>query len=98
MTTRLIVACLCVLGLPGASRARAPADRAWKILRDGAAHQHTDTRVAALHALGLLVKNDRARQLAESKLGDPEGEVRAAVAEASGQVALPSRCPRSKPR
>lgn len=96
MTSRTIVACLCFLGLAGASQAQAPADRAWKILQDGAAHQDTDTRVAALHALGLLVKNDRARQLAESKLGDPESEVRAAAAVALGQIALPASVPALK--
>jgi HEAT repeat protein len=73
-----------------------PADRAWKILQDGAANQDKDTRLAALHALGILVKNDRARKIAESKLGDSESEVRSAAADALGQIALPASVPALK--
>jgi HEAT repeat protein len=81
--------CLATL-LVAAPSAQSPADRAWKILQDGAAHADDDTRLAALHALGLLVKNDRARRLAESKLADPQPAVRAAAAEALGQIGLPA--------
>ena len=52
--------------------------------------------MAALHALGLLVKNDRARTLAESKLADPKPAVRAAAAEALGQIGLPASVPALK--
>jgi HEAT repeat protein len=67
--------------------------RAWKILQDGVTNEHEETRIAALHSLGLLVKNDRARKLAESKLSDPESEVRSAAADALGQIALPAAVP-----
>ncbi len=73
-----------------------PTDRAWKILQDGTANADEDTRVAALHALGLLVKNDRARRLAESKLADQQPAVRVAAAEALGQIALPASVPALK--
>jgi HEAT repeat protein len=67
--------------------------RAWKILQDGAAHEDEETRVAALHALGLLVKNDRARRMAESGLGDPDPDVRVAAADALGQIGLAASVP-----
>ena len=41
-----------------------------------------------MESLGLLVKNDRARKLAESKLKDEEATVRAAAATALGQIGL----------
>jgi HEAT repeat protein len=94
MAIRSLLVCLCALALQVALLvAQAPDDRAWKILQDGAAHADTDTRVAALHALGLLVKNDLARRLAESKLGDPSPEVRAAAADSLSQIALPASIP-----
>jgi HEAT repeat protein len=85
-----LIALIAVLGLTFAPQAQAPADRAWQILQDGTAHQDAETRVQAVHALGLLIKDDRARKLAESKLGDQHETVRAAAADALGQIALPT--------
>jgi HEAT repeat protein len=70
--------------------------RAWTILEEGLADAKNDTRVKAVEALGLLVKNDRARQLAESKLRAAEAAVRAAASTALGQIGLTTSAPALK--
>jgi HEAT repeat protein len=87
---RILASGCAVALLVAAPLAQAPSERAWKILQDGVAQQDDDNRVAALHSLGLVVKNDRARKLAESKLSDSKQEVRAAACEALGQIGLPA--------
>jgi HEAT repeat protein len=70
------------------SNAQQPASRAWNILKQGASDPDDDTRAKAIHALGLLTKNDDARRLAESALSDPKPDVRAVGATALGQIGL----------
>jgi len=63
-----------------------PADRAWSILTNALGDLNADRRAAAVHALGVIVNNERARQLAENSLSDPVADVRAAAAESLGQM------------
>jgi len=46
-----------------------------------------------MESLGLLVRNDRARKLAESKLKDDDPSVRAAAATSLGQIGLKTSVP-----
>jgi HEAT repeat protein len=92
---RWSVIVMCALGPLGPSSGRAqdlPA-RAWTSLEQGVAHANRDTRATAVSALGLLVKDDRARTIAESRLGDGEPGVRAAAATALGQIELKTASP-----
>lgn len=93
MTRPLLATSLLVIGLHGSfARAQVPAERAWTMLQTGVGSDDRDTRTRAVEALGLLVKDDRARRLAESKLTDGEADVRAAAATTLGQ-----RAPHSSP-
>lgn len=74
--------------LAGTGSAQPPAERGWSILERGAADPNDERRAKAVHALGLLSKNERARKLAESALGDPNSDVRAVAATALGQIGL----------
>ena len=56
-----------------------PADRAWSILTNALGDKQADRRAKAVRALGLIVHNERARQLAENSLSDPVADVRAAA-------------------
>jgi hypothetical protein len=58
------------------------------MLDEGVASASEETRARAVESLGLLVKNDRARKLAESALKDQDPSVRAAAATALGQIGL----------
>ena len=73
---------------PGASPAPTHTARAWTMLDEGVASASEETRARAVESLGLLVKNDRARKLAESALKDKDPSVRAAAATALGQIGL----------
>ena len=66
--------------------AEAPADRAWSILTKGLSDDSADERAKAARALGLIVDNEKARELAEKALLDPKGNVRASAADALGQM------------
>lgn len=70
------------------STAQPPSERAWNVLKQGASDPDDDKRAKAIHALGLLSKNDDARRLAESALSDPKPDVRAVGATALGQIGL----------
>jgi HEAT repeat protein len=74
--------------------AQTPSDRAWTVLQNGLTSGEHETRVRAVEGLGLIVKNDRARQLAEAALKDGATDVRAAAATALGQIAIKSSVPR----
>lgn len=76
--------------------AQSPEERSWKILKEGIANEDKDTRAKAADALGLLVKNDQARQLAEGALSDSNADVRAEAATALGQINLPASIPKLK--
>ena len=71
-----------------------PADQAWSILTTALGDQNVDRRASAVRALGLIVNNERARQLAENSLGDPVAEVRAAAAESLGKMKAKASAPK----
>jgi HEAT repeat protein len=94
-TMRWLTILLCALGTlrPSPARAQDLSARAWASLEQGTAHTNGETRARAVEALGLLVKDERARRLAESKLADSEQPVRAAAATALGQIGLKASAP-----
>lgn len=71
-------------------------ERSWGILKAGLAAQSEDSRAKAADALGLLQKNQQARQMAEAALNDPSAEVRAEAAAALGQIGLRESVPKLK--
>jgi HEAT repeat protein len=76
--------------------AQSPEERSWSILKAGLANEKEDQRGKAADALALLVKNDRARQMAEAALGDSSAEVRAEAATALGEINLKASVPALK--
>src|SRR3954468_3529584 len=91
MTRHLLIAAAAFAGL---LTAQAPTDRAWSILNAGLGHEKVDQRVKAARALGLIVNNDRARQLAEKALADAKPDVRAAAADSLGQMNAKASIPK----
>ena len=83
------------LGLTSSPSLAQPA-KAWKLLEGGLKEGKADMRTAAAQALGLAAGNDRARVLAEWALSDQDEGVRAAGAEALGQIGLPAAVPALK--
>ena len=83
------------LGLTSSPSSAQPA-RAWTLLEGGLKEGKPDLRTAAAQALGLAAGKDRARVLAESVLSDQDAGVRAAGAEALGQIGLPAAVPALK--
>ena len=80
--------------LLGSVWAQSPADRSLGILRQGLEDAKEERRERAAHALGLLVEDKRAMELAEKALSDPSAAVRAAAASTLGQIGLPASIPR----
>jgi HEAT repeat protein len=94
MVKVLTIACVLAAGWQvGIAHAQTPIERAWSILEQNAASPDQETRIAAVEALGLLVKDDRARRIAESKLTDTNVDVRAGAITALGQIGLPAAAP-----
>jgi hypothetical protein len=96
MTTPLGITLALALCIPIAARAQAPVERAWSILQQGMASDDHETRTRAVDALGMVVKDERARKLAESKLTDANSDVRASAATSLGQIGLKSSVPALK--
>jgi HEAT repeat protein len=61
-------------------------DQAWSVLSTGPADQNFEQRVKAVRTLGALRGEQRAREMAEKALEDEKSAVRAAAAEALGQM------------
>jgi HEAT repeat protein len=94
MTKAIAVTCVFAVGWQaGIVRAQTPIERAWMLLEQNAASQRDETRIAAVEALGLLVKDDRARRLAESKVTDAHVDVRVGAVAVLGQIGLPASVP-----
>ena len=91
MTRPLAIAS--VLILSGSAWAQSPADRSLGILKQGLGDAQEERRERAALALGLLVEDQRARELAEAALSDPSPAVRAAAAATLGQIGLPASIP-----
>lgn len=70
-----------------------PAQKAWSILEEGARSKNADVRANTVHALRLLRDSLPAREMAEHALGDGTWEVRAAAAEALGEIGAPASVP-----
>src|SRR3990172_3572884 len=83
-----------VLLLCGSAWAQSPAERSFGILEQGLGDAKEERRERATLALGLLVKDERAMELAEAALSDPSPAVRAAGATALGQIGLPDSIPK----
>jgi HEAT repeat protein len=80
--------------LAGPARAQTDAERGFSVLQQGVHDANEGRREKAVLALGLLAKDERARQLAEAGLADPSPGVRAAAATALGQIGLEASIPR----
>lgn len=74
--------------------AQAPSDKAWTVLHAGLAGKTATERAAAVRVLGLLENDPKAADLALKALGDEKPEVRAAAADALGQMKATSATPR----
>ena len=63
-----------------------PRERAWEILRTGAANKSTERRVKAVGVMALIPNNTEIRKLAIAALDDKEAGVRAAAATTLGEI------------
>jgi len=77
-----------VPGVPQAS-----SGKAWMVLQAGLSNSNTDNRTVATRLLGGLTKNTQAQDLALKALADNRPEVRAAAAEALGNMQAKSAIP-----
>src|SRR5215469_9092428 len=68
-------------------------DTAWTVLQAGLSNSNTDNRTVATRLLGGLTKNAQAQDLALKALSDNRPEVRAAAAEALGNMQAKSAIP-----
>ena len=94
MARKLVLLFAIALSLSAALVGQTEVERAWTILNQGVADPNDSSREQAVHALGLLVKDERARRLAESSLADPSPDVRAAAATSLGQIGLGASIPK----
>jgi HEAT repeat protein len=76
--------------------AETPVDRAWTILSDGARDKSFEKREKAIHSLGLIDGNVRARTMAEAGLSDEREEVRATAADVLGIMRAKASVPKLK--
>jgi HEAT repeat protein len=85
---------LFILLLPVLIQAQVPVDKAWNILKQGAADKNSERRVKTFRALALATRNQAAQRMAESGLADEKAEVRSAAASALGQMDARSSIPK----
>jgi HEAT repeat protein len=71
-------------------------EKAWEILKAGAAHKSVDSRVRAMQAMGLISQNPAAERMALAALADEKSEVRAAAAACLGDVGSKDAIPALK--
>ena len=74
--------------------AQTPVDKAWTILSGAAQGESDDDRAKAVHALGLVTGNARARALAEAALSDEKEAVRATAADVLGIMGAKESAPK----
>ena len=89
-TISLIILFLTVV-VPAVSQA--PVDTAWTVLESGLSNSSTDNRTVATRLLGGLPNNQKAQDQALKSLADNKPEVRAAGAEALGNMQAKSAIP-----
>ena len=75
-------------------RAQTPVDEAWASLTSAASDKNAGKREKAIRALGLIPNDAKAREMAEAALSDERPEVRAAGAEALGQMGASASIPK----
>lgn len=88
MRYALFLACAACL------HAQTPVEKAWTILSDAAHDKNYEKRGKAIHALGVITANARARTLAEAALSDEREEVRATAADVLGVMRSKESIPR----
>lgn len=71
-------------------------DQAWSVLQYGMTDKSSDRRAKAAHALGLMVDNAKAQELAVKALTDQNADVRAQAARALGTMDAKSSIPQLK--
>jgi len=91
-TLRLVTVLVCAAGI----QAQTPVDKAWTILSGAAQGKSDDNRAKAVHALGLVTGNARARALAETALSDEKEAVRATAADVLGIMGAKESVPKLK--
>ncbi len=89
---RVLTFIACVACLP----AQTPVERAWTILSDAAKDKSYEMRRKAITALGVISENSRAQSAAEAALQDEREEIRAAAADALGQMHATGSAPQLK--
>ena len=94
MTTKLRF--VTFLACAACINAQTPVDKAWRILSDAAQGKSDDNRGKAIHALGLVTGNTRARTMAETALSDEKEEVRATAAKVLGIMGAKESAPKLK--
>ena len=82
-----------IVVLAGTAVGQSPADKAWTVLKSGLADKTTEERAIAVRVLGLLDNDPNAPALALKALSDDRPEVRAAAADALGQMRAKSAAP-----
>ncbi len=89
-----------VLGLlcaiVGTSAAQDPREQAWTVLKQGLTNSNIEKRTKAVADLGLLPDDPQALDAALTALKDPKPEVRAAAAQALGDMSAKSAIPQLK--
>lgn len=76
--------------------AQTPTDTAWTILKVGVSDKSPDTRAKAITALGLLGREPKALEMAETALTDEKYQARVAAANALGQIKATASIPKLK--
>jgi HEAT repeat protein len=89
---KLITFTLCVASLHG----QALHEKAWSILSQAAQDKSYEKRGKAIHSLGMITGNSRARTLAESALADENVEVRVTAADVLGLMRAKESAPKLK--
>jgi HEAT repeat protein len=91
----LVLAFQAVSGATGNGK-KEDVDHAWSILKAAIANTHSDNRVHAVRALGLVPHNTAIREMAERALNDASDDVRAEAANTLGQLHASDAIPRLK--
>ena len=73
--------------------AETPVDKAWTILSDASKAKSYEERSQSVQALGIISGNPRAQSIAEAALKDEREEVRAAAADALGEMRAKGSAP-----
>jgi HEAT repeat protein len=84
-----LIVWLCIGAMLSAQQTPAPQnpkEQAWSVLNNGLTNSNTDKRTRAVRELGLLIGDQQGKDAAVIALKDPKPEVRAAAAQALGDM------------